>query len=388
MSKEERNIDSLVGDGSDGDRRAFSQVLGVRHRVQGMRAFVVIMCVVGAALVGWMIYRKVIGQQTDPTTQTQQALDALPTYRFSTDPQGVLEAPSAPATSAPVAAPAVAAGHTPSNSSHAPTPEELAYQRRLNAQGQNLGSDDGASLANNVQRVSAPGARGGSDQGVSTQSTAMVTKMTGVGIGRVMAGTFQHPSLTVEAGRMIQCGTTQELDTTVPGMIGCTVSQDVYSFDGKVRLIDKGAHVVGEASGGIKSGQARVFALWTRLTNPDGVTVTLSSPGTNALGSAGIPGQVDSHFWARFGPAIAISIISDIGDAGVQYAANSASSGSTSISLDNTTNTSDSMAREALSATLNIPPTLYDQQGDHVAIYVRQDLDFSDVYQLSRSGSR
>ncbi|WP_235021331.1 TrbI/VirB10 family protein [Caballeronia telluris] len=133
--------------------------------------------------------------------------------------------------------------------------------------------------------------------------------MNGVGIARVMASTSKHPSLTVPAGTMIQCGTATELDTTVPGQIKCHVSQDVYSFDHKVRLIDKGATVVGEASGGIKSGQARVFALWTRLVNPDGVTINLNSLGTNALGSAGIPGQVDSHFWERFGPAILISII-------------------------------------------------------------------------------
>ena len=147
-------------------------------------------------------------------------------------------------------------------------------------------------------------------------------------------------------------------------------------------MIDKGATVVGEASGGIKSGQARVFALWTRLVNPDGATINLNSPGTNSLGSAGIPGQIDSHFWERFGPAILISIISDLGDAGVQYAANKASNGGTNINFDNTSQTSDSLAREALAATINIPPTLYDQQGDHVAIFVRQDLDFSNVYEL------
>lgn len=198
-----------------------------------------------------------------------------------------------------------------------------------------------------------------------------------------MASTFEHPSMTVPAGTMIQCGTATELDTTVPGQIKCHVSQDVYSFNHKVRLIDKGATVVGEASGGIKSGQARVFALWTRLVNPDGAVINLNSPGTNALGSAGIPGQVDSHFWERFGPAILISVISDFGNAGVQYAANKASNGGTNLNFDNTSQTSDSLAREALAATINIPPTLYDQQGDHVAIFVRQDLDFSNVYELN-----
>ena len=142
-----------------------------------------------------------------------------------------------------------------------------------------------------IQRVAAQGA-GSESAPASADSVALASRMHGVGIGRVMASTFKQPSLTVPAGTMIQCGTATELDTTVPGQIKCHVSQDVYSFDHKVRLIDKGATVVGEASGGIKGGQARVFALWTRLVNSDGATISLNSPGTNSLGSAGIPGQV------------------------------------------------------------------------------------------------
>ena len=57
--------------------------------------------------------------------------------------------------------------------------------------------------------------------------------------------------------------------------------------------------------------------------------------------------------------------------------------GNTNISLDNTANSGNQLAAEALRATIDIPPTLYDQQGDRVMIYVRRDLDFSDVYTLS-----
>lgn len=60
-----------------------------------------------------------------------------------------------------------------------------------------------------------------------------------------------------------------------------------------------------------------MFVLWTRLRNPDNTIVNLDSPGTTALGSAGIPGQVDHHFWARFGPAMLISIFSSASQAGL-----------------------------------------------------------------------
>ena len=41
------------------------------------------------------------------------------------------------------------------------------------------------------------------------------------------------------------------------------------------------------------------------------------------------------------------------------------------------------MATEALKNTINIPPTLYKNQGEQVGIYIARDLDFSDVYDVS-----
>ncbi|WP_159964941.1 type IV secretion system protein VirB10 [Caballeronia terrestris] len=343
------------------------------------------MVILGIGLIGWIMYRKLHPPGGPEVQAKQQVPNMLPKYDFSTDPNGAASPPT-PASVAAVAAAAAAPQQPQPTRAQAGgkrelTPEEKAYQRRLDADSSTV-QETPQGAGSTVQRVAAQGA-GSESAPASADSVALASRMHGVGIGRVMASTFKQPSLTVPAGTMIQCGTATELDTTVPGQIKCHVSQDVYSFNHKVRLIDKGATVVGEASGGIKGGQARVFALWTRLVNSDGATISLNSPGTNSLGSAGIPGQVDSHFWERFGPAILISIISDFGDAGVQYAANKASNGGTNINFDNTSQTSDSLAREALAATINIPPTLYDQQGDHVAIFVRQDLDFSNVYELN-----
>jgi type IV secretion system protein VirB10 len=223
---------------------------------------------------------------------------------------------------------------------------------------------------------------------VSQSSDALDRQTTSARPQPVKATMLPHPSLTVPSGVMIPCGTKTELDTTVPGQVSCMVSRDVYSADGKVKLVDKGAHVDGEESSALKQGQNRVFVLWTRIRNPDNTIVNIDSPGTSALGSAGIPGQVDSHFWARFGPAMLISIFSDASQAGLQYAANKAqgsgsSNNNTYLNLDNTSNTSNQLATEALRATIDIPPTLYDAQGDTVSIFVRRDLDFSDVYTLS-----
>lgn len=391
MKGRDVDIDRLVDDDHRmDDGRESLGAMGRRH-IPGARAFVAFMCLIGMVLIGFMLWRAF--HPTKPTNDSagkpQMMTNALPKYDFNASPLGA--SASSPASN-------VSAGNTDAsgaanppttrpavNQKHVATPEETASARRL---GQGSGSAAG-SAGGGDQPSELPLSRVAARAEPSRESAGLASKMTSAPTESAKASMLKHASLTVPAATMIPCGNKTELDTTVPGMVSCQVSRDVYSADSKVRLIDKGAIVTGEISSGIKQGQARVFVLWTRLRNPDNVVVNIDSPGTNRLGSAGIPGQVDTHFWDRFAGAMFISVFSDVGQALVQVAANSANhgGGNTQVNLDNTSNTSDSLAREALRASIDIPPTLYDQQGDAVSIFVRRDLDFSDVYGLSADGS-
>jgi type IV secretion system protein VirB10 len=365
---------------------------GPGKSVPGLAAFLVFVLVMAAALIGWLVWNALHPRHgADDAAAAKQEKTfkaALPTRTFPTTPASSADPASAASTTASTT-PLTPAAQNP-NRQQQQTPEQLANARRLGTQPGGNGAQNAGDQSAGAGAPPAPPA-GQPLMRVSQSSDAFDRQTTASHPQAAKATMLAHPSLTVPSGVLIHCGTKTELDTTVPGQVSCMVSQDVYSADGKVKLVDKGAHVDGEISSALKHGQNRVFVLWTRLRNPDNSVVNLDSPGTNALGSAGIPGQVDTHFWARFGPAMLISVFSDASQAGMSYAANrgqGSGNNNTYLNLDNTSNTSNQLATEALRATLDIPPTLYDQQGDAVSIYVRRDLDFSDVYTLSMDGSQ
>lgn len=179
-------------------------------------------------------------------------------------------------------------------------------------------------------------------------------------------------------GSFIDCVLQTKLDTTVPGMTSCVVTRTIYSDNGKVVLIERGSTVSGEYQATIKQGQARIFVLWNRIKTPSGVVINLDSPGTDSLSGSGLPGYVDNHFWQRFGGALLLSLVQDV----AAGAANRVDPNSTTITFNNTSDASQSLAIEALRNTIHIPPTLYKNQGERIGIYVARDLDFKNVYEL------
>ncbi|MBD4159018.1 type IV secretion system protein VirB10, partial [Xanthomonas citri pv. citri] len=99
----------------------------------------------------------------------------------------------------------------------------------------------------------------------------------------------------------------------------------------------------------------------------------------DALGGAGLPGYVDNHFWKRFGGALMLSLVDDTARFATQ---GNGSSGSNQFNFNSTGEASSNMAAEALKNTINIPPTLYKNQGEQIAIFIARDLDFSSVYDV------
>lgn len=195
---------------------------------------------------------------------------------------------------------------------------------------------------------------------------------------------IENRSLLLSKGTVIECILESRVDTTVPGMTSCVIPRDIYSMNGRVKLVEKGTKAIGEYQGSVANGLARIFMLWTELRTPHGVTVQLNSPAADALGAAGMGGYVDYHWWKRFGNALLFSMISD----GFQYAINTANSNNNNgdVTYENTEDGMNEIIREAMRQSGDIPPTLIKNQGERVSIFVARDLDFSSVYGISSHG--
>ena len=260
---------------------------------------------------------------------------------------------------------------------------EIALERRLTGPAFSRRSDsDAASATPTTASSSASSTVLGSAGGVLGER-----EVAGTGSGSLQEAL--RPSLTpavraqvlptqrllLPKGAFIDCTLETAIDSTLPGLTTCITATDTFSADGSTVLLERGTKLVGETRGGVTQGAARVFVLWSEARTPTGVVIPLSSPGTDELGRSGLAGNVNRHFFQRFGAAILISLISGA----VQGAVASQSSGSTVVY--NPSGSQDVMS-EVLKDTINIPPTITKNQGDRIQVLVARDLDFRSVYEL------
>lgn len=189
------------------------------------------------------------------------------------------------------------------------------------------------------------------------------------------ASQLQNLHSLIPQGTMIGGILETAIQSDLPGMVRAIVSEDVYSFDGTYLLIPKGSRLIGRYRSGVTRGQSRVFVIWNRLLRNDGVSINIGSYGTDALGRSGLDGEVDTHFFERFGSSVLLSMI----DAGLKIGVESMDdSDSATIALE----TGDDFSRAseiALENSIAIPPTIHIDQGKKIKVFVGKDLDFSQV---------
>lgn len=334
--------------------------------------FILIVLVIGGGGIYWAYQRN--ARKTEATA-AQKPDDLKVTSRkkleLSKLPEPVETVPSEPVLVPPPAVPAQTALQVPSihNGEPVMTLSEKKYAASL--------MPDGVSrTATPVQVTSGNDSNGsltGSDNG------KLGGLLEPVRTDPSSASVIKDRNLTIAKGTFIDCILQTRLDTTVPGMASCVIPRNVYSDNGKVLLLEKGSQVTGEYQGAVQNGLNRIFVLWTRIKTPHGVLVNLDSPAADALGGAGLPGEVNYHWWKRFGNALLFTLIEDA----FQYGMTRSSDNNGGVNYYSNTQTGmERIIEEAMRQSGNIPPTLTKNQGERIGIYVARDLYFGGVYAL------
>jgi len=219
------------------------------------------------------------------------------------------------------------------------------------------------------------------------RSSKFLAAASSIGDRSAKARKIERIDALVPEGTLIPGILETAIVSDLPGQVRAIVSQDVYSFDGRRVLIPTGTRLIGEYQSEITRGQTRIFVVWTRMLRDDGVSVRLNSIGADSLGRAGLTGHVDKKFRERFGAAILLSIVgagaSYLTGYGSEAAAgdNDDAQNAEELARETLAQTFSDMANQALGDSLRIPPTVTVSQGERIFVFVRQDLDFSAMYE-------
>jgi type IV secretion system protein VirB10 len=204
---------------------------------------------------------------------------------------------------------------------------------------------------NGAQVAGAPGAAGGDMADDAVRATIIRNRGSIIPQGAIIAAVLETP-----------------LNSDRPGLARAIVSQDARSFDGSRVLIPRGSRLIGEFKADTGAGLRRVLVTWTRLIRPDGVAIRIGSPVTDALGGAGAPGSVNTHFLERFSSAVLQSALT----IGVNLASLPRDSGAVYVGLPATA----AQVGQSLVPQNNRPPTVKVREGAQIAVLVARDLDF------------
>jgi type IV secretion system protein VirB10 len=201
-------------------------------------------------------------------------------------------------------------------------------------------------------------------------------------------------SLMILQGKMIEAVLETTINTDLPGSLRAVINRDIYAESGKNILIPSGSRLIGNYGNSVSAGQQRLLVTWGRIVRPDGVSVSISSQGTDQLGRSGMAGIVDNKYKEMFANAFltsTLAIASTIALSGTQKTiTSSTSSGSTANGGGSTTTQSatptDAAILQGVQNITNVgnriamgestTPTIIINQGAKIMVYVSQDISF------------
>jgi type IV secretion system protein VirB10 len=302
------------------------------------------------------------------------------------EPQGIgnpavapPQAAAAPAPVVPVTDPALQPGAVPVAAQPDPVPAPvyannpvISAESAINPYASPSLIFDGSRSAGSLRQAEAtlgvPAGNAGGDVAGSGSAAAFASRVGGVGGAPAQARPMTNPSTTVTEGTLIPAILETAINTDVPGYVRAVVSQDVRSFDGKRVLVPRSSRLIGQYQAGVEQGQRRAYVVWTRLIRPDGVSVNLASPAIGFDGTTGLEGDVNSHFFKRFGSGLLLSVVGGLGALATGGVGGVIVAGG-----------AQGAANSAVQSQGQISPTIRVRMGEPIRVFTARDLDFSTV---------
>ena len=193
----------------------------------------------------------------------------------------------------------------------------------------------------------------------------------------------RNAEFTIRAGDVIPCLPSDAQNSGRPGFTSCRVPEWFRSSDQRRGLLPPGTRIFGQIRTGMAQGEMRLGVLYTKIQTPR-FEIALAAPGADALGRAGLDGDVQTFFWDR-AKGVALYALLDVAIGAGQAAGSAALSRSLSgsnggvVNFGNIGGQAQGLASQEMASQVNRRPVLTRDQAMPMTVTVGQDLDFSGV---------
>ena len=223
------------------------------------------------------------------------------------------------------------------------------------------------------------GANGGADP-----DDRLAAHLSGANTLPTMKATLvRNREFLIEAGEVIPCLPIEAQNSGRPGFTSCRVPEWYRSSDQRRGLLPPGTRIFGQIRTGLAQGEMRLGVLYTQIQAPR-FKIALAAPGADAMGRAGLDGDLQTFFWDR-AKGVALYALLDVAIGAGQAAGSAALSRSLTGSNGSVVNfgsiggQAQGLASQEMASQVNRRPVLTRDQAMPMTVTVGQDLDFTGV---------
>lgn len=191
-----------------------------------------------------------------------------------------------------------------------------------------------------------------------------------------VAAIIPNISYTLLRGTQIPCITETRIVSEQPGFTSCIITNDIYSSNARVLLIEKGSKVTGFYDDGLVNGEKRLSVVWDRIITPNYLAIKIDSPTAGRLGAVGLEADVDNRWGLRVGSALLISFVDDL----LRIESKDDNSSAQVVIGSSTAGTTQDIANTILEKNIDLPPIGYVPQATLINIVANDDIDLSHIY--------